>query len=75
MMSPVVRPQWEWVLVDAAGQRLDPALSPVFTAQFDAEEWLGERWRALADQGAVEAHLVHDGEPATPPLPLSVPER
>ena len=74
-MSAVVRPRWEWELVDAAGARLDPSLSPVFTTQYDAEEWLGERWKVLAEQGAVEARLLHDGDPASAPLPLSIPER
>ena len=75
-MSAVIRPRWEWELRDAGGQVLDPKLSPVFTCQFDAEQWLGERWRTLAEQGAAEARLLHDGAPAaTAPLPLSVPDR
>lgn len=69
----VIRPRWEWVLLDEAGERLQPSLSPVFTTQYDAEEWLGERWRQLASVGAAEAHLMHDGALATPPLPLRVP--
>lgn len=74
-MSAVIRPRWEWELLDELGQTLDPALSPVFTAQFDAEEWLGERWRTLAEQGAAQARLLHDGALAAPPMPLSAPER
>lgn len=69
----VIRPRWEWVLLDGAGQRLEPSLSPVFTTQYDAEEWLGERWRQLASAGAAEARLMHDGTLATPPLALRVP--
>ncbi|WP_425956854.1 hypothetical protein [Xylanimonas sp. McL0601] len=72
-MSNPIRPRWEWVLVDELGQALDPALSPVFTTQYDAEEWLGERWRSLAAVGAAEARLMHDGVQATPPLPLRAP--
>ncbi|MCL1869568.1 MAG: hypothetical protein FWF90_04035 [Promicromonosporaceae bacterium] len=72
-MTGPIRPRWEWVLVDAEGQPLDASLSPVFTTQYDAEEWLGERWRALAEAGAAEARLLHDGELATPPLPLRLP--
>jgi len=74
-MSPVVRPRWEWELRDADGRRLDPLLTPVLTSRFDAEEWLGARWRALAEQGAAEARLLHDGVPAAPPMPPRVPER
>ncbi|GAB2474277.1 hypothetical protein [Xylanimonas ulmi] len=72
-MTGAIRPRWEWALVDEAGALLDPALSPVFTTQYDAEEWLGERWRSLAAGGAVEARLLHDGAPATAPLPLRAP--
>jgi hypothetical protein len=71
--SGLIRPRWEWLLLDGEGRELDRALSPVFTTQFDAEEWLGERWRALVKVGAVEARLLHDGRQATPPLALRAP--
>lgn len=69
----MIRPRWEWALVDDDGRRLEPSLSPVFTAQYDAEQWLGERWRELADSGAVTATLLHDGAPATPSIELRIP--
>ncbi len=68
-----VRPRWEWLLVDDSGARLEPSLSPVFTTQYDAEEWLGERWRRLAEAGATQARLLHDGAPAAPALRLEIP--
>jgi hypothetical protein len=58
-----LRPQWEWRL--EGGQ---PPASPVFTTQYDAEQWVGESWRALAAQGVTRVTLLHQGEPATPPL-------
>lgn len=69
----VVRPQWEWTFDDADGSRLDRPGSPAFTNQYDAEQWIGEQWRALAAGGAHTAQLLHDGTPATPPLVLHVP--
>jgi hypothetical protein len=62
----VIRPHWEWALDDADGRPLAASLSPVFTTQFDAEQWLGEHWRSLATQGAAVARLLHDGQQATP---------
>ncbi len=43
----MIRPQWEWALDDAEGRRLTEPVTPVFTAQYDAEQWLGEHWREL----------------------------
>jgi hypothetical protein len=69
----VVRPQWVWAFDDADGLRLDRPSSPVFTNQYDAEQWIGEQWRTVAAAGALTAHLLHDGTPTTPPLVLQVP--
>lgn len=69
----MIRPRWEWSLVDHDGRRLEPSLSPVFTAQYDAEQWLGEHWRELARTGAATAMLLHDGTQATPTIELRVP--
>jgi len=62
----VLRPQWEWALDGGT----EPAVSPVFTTQYDAEQWIGEHWRALAAQGVTRATLLHHGEPVTAPLDL-----
>jgi hypothetical protein len=66
----MIRPQWVWELEDADGRPLDSPVSPVFTTQFDAEQWLGETWRSLAAGGAVVARLLHDGAQATAPVEL-----
>jgi hypothetical protein len=66
----VVRPQWEWRFDDASGGVLDRPVSPVFTTQYDAEQWIGEHWRSLAAQGVRTATLLHEGTQATAPLSL-----
>ncbi|WP_129339398.1 hypothetical protein [Cellulomonas endophytica] len=66
----VVRPQWEWVLEDAEGRAVERPVSPVFTTQYDAEVWVGEHWRRLAEQGVVVARLVHEGRQVTPTVAL-----
>ena len=66
----MIRPQWVWELDDAEGRALDSPVSPVFTTQYDAEQWLGETWRSLAAAGAVVARLLHDGAQATASVEL-----
>lgn len=65
-----VTPQWVWELLDAHGAGLSEPRSPVFTARFDAEAWLGESWRRLATRGVRAARLLHDGHPAGPVVPI-----
>ena len=69
----VIRPQWEWALDDAEGRLLDRPMSPVFTNQYDAEQWIGEQWRVLASRGVHAARLLHDGGQVTPTLVLEAP--
>ena len=57
-----VRPQWEWALLGSDGHRSERPVGPVFTSRFDAEQWIGEHWRALAGQGVARAQLLHTGE-------------
>ncbi|HEY0118187.1 MAG TPA: hypothetical protein VGC04_05345 [Cellulomonas sp.] len=65
-----MRPRWEWRLENEAGQVLDRPTSPVFDARYDAEEWLGDRWRALADQRVRRAVLLNEGTPVPPAIAL-----
>jgi hypothetical protein len=51
------RAQWTWQLLAGTGAVLDRPLSPTFTSRFDAEAWLGEHWRRLADENVAEAQL------------------
>ena len=42
-----------------------------FTSQSDAESWLGEAWRRLAEAGVTGVTLLHDGAKVYGPMPLS----
>lgn len=50
---------WTWRYEDAEGE---PASGPseVFGSQSDAESWLGQEWRALADAGVAKVVLMED---------------
>lgn len=61
---------WAWVLLGAGGGVLDQPISPAFANRFDAELWLGEHWRHLAEQGVAAVRLLDHGQPAGPDLPL-----
>ena len=67
----MIRPQWVWEMTGSAGEVLAEPVSPVFTNQFDAEQWLGESWRSLVAEGVGAAHLLHDGRQAAPAVRLS----
>ena len=63
-------PVWVWELLDGSDQMLDRRLDPIFSNRFDAESWLGESWRQLAEQGVVAARLTHNGQAVAPAIPL-----
>lgn len=65
-MTAPIRPRWEWTLHDDTGVSLPEPVTPVFTTQFDAEQWLGEHWRSLAEAGVTSSQLHHEGEPVGP---------
>ncbi|PFG43513.1 hypothetical protein ATJ88_2210 [Isoptericola jiangsuensis] len=69
----MIRPRWEWALETDEGVRLDASLSPVFTTQFDAEQWLGEHWRSLRAAGAAQARLLGEGQQVTPTIVFRAP--
>ena len=69
----MIRPQWEWALDDADARQLSEPVTPVFTAQYDAEQWLGEHWRELAELGVARVRLLHDGTQAAPAVELRAP--
>ncbi len=73
MTEPVDRAAWTWELLGPDDVVLERPVSPVFTSRFDAEAWLGERWRALARDGVSAARLLLRGAEVAPPLPLRAP--
>lgn len=62
---------WQWRLEDADGATLAAPSSPTHASQSDAESWLGESWRELADSGVAQVTLVADGELVYGPMSLS----
>jgi len=63
-------PAWDWLLLGADGAAVDQPISPAFGNRFDAEAWLGEHWRRLADAGVVSVRLQHHGRAAAADLRL-----
>ena len=65
---------WTWRIENEAGApvSLDYEI-PGFSSQSDAESWLGEVWRALADAGATQVTLVDDGRDVYGPMSLLPP--
>ena len=61
---------WAWEPLDGVDQMLDRPPSPTFSNRFDAESWLGESWRQLAEQGVVAARLTYNGQAVAPAIPL-----
>jgi hypothetical protein len=59
---------WTW-RYEPDGTEADEAGS--FTSQSDAESWLGEAWRKLAEEGVAGVVLLHDGQKVYGPMPLS----
>ena len=62
---------WVWRLETADGDSLSAPVSPTHASQSDAESWLGEIWRDLAEHGVAQVSLQHDGELVYGPMPLS----
>ncbi len=56
-------PSWRWRLEDSAGAEVAaPGVeNPDFPSQSDAESWVGEAWRELAEAG-VDAVTLLEGD-------------
>lgn len=53
---------WRWRLEDAKGDEVGSEhASATFPSQSDAESWVGELWRELAEEG-VDAVTLFEGE-------------
>jgi hypothetical protein len=62
---------WVWRFESADGTLLSSPPSPLHGSQSDAESWLGENWRELAEAGVVQVSLHLNGELVYGPMPLS----
>ncbi|MCU1657659.1 MAG: hypothetical protein JWO57_2315 [Pseudonocardiales bacterium] len=62
---------WTWRLESADGTALTSPASPSHPNQSDAESWLGEQWRELADAGVVRVTLLDNGTEIYGPMSLA----
>jgi hypothetical protein len=67
---------WSWRLETAEGAPADPGelTGAEFSAQGDAESWLGETWRELAEAGVAQVYLLEDGREVYGPMSLAAQE-
>lgn len=65
-------PSWTWRLLDAGGAEVSPEglASPEFPSQADAESWVGETWRELADAGVDGVTLLEGQREVYGPMSL-----
>jgi hypothetical protein len=63
---------WRWRFEDDGGAEVDAGElgGAEFSAQGDAESWLGEIWRDLAEQGVGQVVLLEDGREVYGPMSL-----
>ena len=63
---------WTWRIETSDGSpvSLDYEV-PEFSSQSDAESWLGEVWRELADAGAGQVFLLDDEREVYGPMSLA----
>lgn len=63
---------WSWSIQTSEGTPVDLEFEvPEFSSQSDAESWLGEVWRELAEAGAGEVTLLDDDHVIYGPMSLS----
>ena len=64
--------QWTWTYLDAEAKVMTGKALVVtaFPSQSEAESWLGEQWRELADMGVDAVTLEHDGAVVYGPMNL-----
>lgn len=66
---------FDWDFLDETGTSMPSAGlvgdEPTFSAQGDAESWLGENWRELATKGVSAVSLREDGATKYGPMSLS----
>jgi hypothetical protein len=63
---------WIWRMETSDGAPVDLDFEvPEFTSQSDAESWLGEVWRELAEAGVSQASLLDDDHLVYGPMSLS----
>ncbi|GHE89538.1 hypothetical protein GCM10018785_65810 [Streptomyces longispororuber] len=62
---------WTWRFEKADGTEVRPAVQPEeFTTQGDAETWIGEHWKELAEGGVDQVTLLEDTSEIYGPMSL-----
>lgn len=64
--------EWTWTFLDADATAMtgEALASAGFPSQSEAESWLGEQWRELADAGVDAVTLEHEGTVVYGPMSL-----
>ncbi|MDP9118612.1 MAG: hypothetical protein M3O28_15370 [Actinomycetota bacterium] len=62
---------WTWRMESVDGAAMVGPASPAHSNQSDAESWLGENWRELAEAGVGQVVLLHGVTEVYGPMPLS----
>jgi len=62
---------WTWRLESADGNPVTGPALPSHPNQSDAESWLGENWRELADAGVAQVTLLDGAAAVYGPMPLA----
>ena len=69
--EPTSASVWRWRLEDASGNEVTSGEgSPRFPSQSDAESWVGEVWRDLADDGVDQVTLFEGDREVYGPMSL-----
>lgn len=63
--------RWLWRLESVDGAALSEPESPAHSNQSDAESWLGEQWRTLADAGVAQVTLLQGDRTVYGPMSLA----
>ena len=50
---------WSWRYENGDGEPV-PGPGETFSSQSDAESWIGQEWRELADAGVTQVVLIED---------------
>lgn len=64
--------EWTWTYFDADGTAMtgEVCATTGFPSQSEAESWLGEQWRELAEAGVDAVTLGHEGTVVYGPMSL-----
>jgi hypothetical protein len=62
---------WTWRLESADGTAVTVTTAPSHPNQSDAESWLGENWRELAEAGVARVTLLEGSREVYGPMSLA----